>query len=105
MECLNGQQQATINVILPQNSPKLFTRNPVVCFLDVDKTCVDAFGIISRFVEKFLESGNLLCSSTGRMKTTLVSSTGYPIGSITSQHLFQGTWQTLLRSVRGEMPL
>jgi len=25
--------------LLPQHSPKIFTRNPIVCFLEVDKTC------------------------------------------------------------------
>jgi len=29
-----------MNTVLPQNPPKLFTRNPVVCFPEVDKTCV-----------------------------------------------------------------
>jgi len=27
------------------NIPTVFTRNPAICFLKVDKTCVDAFGL------------------------------------------------------------
>ena len=38
IQWLNGQLQVTDNTVLPQHSPNLFTWNPVVCFLVVDKT-------------------------------------------------------------------
>jgi len=39
IQLLDCQQEAPINTILPQHPPKLFTRNPVVYFLKIDKTC------------------------------------------------------------------
>jgi len=39
--------------------------NLAVCFLDVDKTCVDVVGITRRFAE------NLVCSAMVRTKTAL----------------------------------
>jgi len=46
----------TANTVLPQHLPKLFTRNPVVCFLEVNKICVDVFCIFPRFLENLLDS-------------------------------------------------
>jgi len=37
--------------LLPQHSPKNFTRNPIVCFLEVDKTCVNVFGVLPIFLK------------------------------------------------------
>ena len=34
--------------MLTQHSPKHFTRNPVVGFLEVDKSCEDVFSILPR---------------------------------------------------------
>ena len=39
IQLLDCQQEAPVNTVLPQHPPKLFTRNPVVHFLEVDKTC------------------------------------------------------------------
>jgi len=55
-EYSDGQQQAGVNTVLPQHSTNLFTRNPVVCFLEVDKACADLFGILPRFLKNLLES-------------------------------------------------
>jgi len=62
---------------------------PVVCFLEVHKTCVNVFGILPRFLESFLESENLNCSVsvTSMKKTALVSPS---FGSIILLHLFSG---------------
>jgi len=46
-------------------------RNPVVCFLEVDKKCVDVFDILPRFVENLLQSENLVCNATAMTKSTL----------------------------------
>jgi len=43
---------APLNYIT-EHSPKLFTRNPVVRFLEVDKTYVEAFAILPRFLENW----------------------------------------------------
>jgi len=45
---------AISNTVLSQHSPKLFTRKPVVCFLEIDKTRVDVFNILPRFLEKLV---------------------------------------------------
>jgi len=47
--------------LLPQHSPKLLTRNPVMCFLEVVKVCVNVFGILPRFLKNLLVSENLVC--------------------------------------------
>jgi len=47
--------KTAVNNVLSKHSTKLFARNPVVCFLEVDKTCVDAFGILPKFLEILLE--------------------------------------------------
>ena len=54
----------------PEN-PMLFTRNPAICFPKVDKSYIDVFGMLPRFLENLLESGNLLCSATAATKTAL----------------------------------
>jgi len=46
-------------------------RNPVVCFFEVNKTCVDVFGILPRFLQNLLESENVVCCAAAGMKTTL----------------------------------
>jgi len=69
IQWLDGQQEAPVNTVLPQQSPTFFTRKPVVCFLEVDKTSVYVFGMLPRFLEIFLESGNLVCSATAATKT------------------------------------
>ena len=33
---------------------KVFTKNPVICFLEVKKTCLEIFGIFPRFLESLL---------------------------------------------------
>ena len=55
----------------PAIPPKLFTRNPVIYFPEVDKTCVYVFGRLPGFIENLLENGNLFCSATGATKTAL----------------------------------
>jgi len=78
--------------VLPQQIPKLFSRNLVVCFFEVDKTYIDV--LLPRFLENLLESVNLVCSVSAGTKTTL--------GIIQlwvnySRHLFQGTWHILFQ--------
>jgi len=55
----------------PENPPKLFTRNPTMYFSEVDKTCIDVFGMLPRFLKTLLENGNLWCSATAATKTAL----------------------------------
>ena len=43
------QQQAAVNIVLPQYSPQLFTKDLVICFLQVDKICVDLVSSDERF--------------------------------------------------------
>jgi len=38
----------------------LFIRNPLIFFLEMDKTCVDIFGILLRFLENLQESESCL---------------------------------------------
>jgi len=64
------------------HSPKLFMRDPVVCFLEVNKTW-DVLGIFPRFLENFLESENLVCGATARKKAA-----SSRFGSIISRRLF-----------------
>jgi len=45
--------------------------NSVVCFLEVDKACVDVFGILPRFLKNLLESENSHCNATAWTKTAL----------------------------------
>jgi len=47
-----------------QYSQQLFTKNLVVCFLEVERTRVDVFGMLPRFFENLLESEILICSTT-----------------------------------------
>jgi len=61
-----GRQHRTPATLL-----KLFTRNPVTCYLEVDKTCVDVFGLLPRFLNNLLESENLVCSATAATTTAL----------------------------------
>jgi len=68
---LDGQWLVAVNIILPQYSPNLFTRHPTVCFLKVDITCEDVFGILSRFLKFFSGERNVVCSAMTRMKSTL----------------------------------
>jgi len=46
---LDDQHQAPVNMLLPTHSSKLFTRNPVLCFLEVDKARLDVFGVFQDF--------------------------------------------------------
>ena len=54
-----------------ENHPKFFTRNPAIYFPKVDKSWIDVFGMLPRFLKNLLESGNLLCSATAATKTAL----------------------------------
>jgi len=49
----DGQQQAAVNPMLRQHSSKLFTRIPVACFLEVDKTYVNVLGLTPKMSRKF----------------------------------------------------
>jgi len=49
---LMATNREAVNIVLPQHFPKLFSRNPVVCFLDVDKTNADIF-VLPRSPRKF----------------------------------------------------
>jgi len=60
---LTASNSTAVNTELPQQTSKLFTRYPIVGFLEINKTCVDVFGILPRFFE------NLVCSGTARTKT------------------------------------
>ena len=82
---LNGQYQAAVDTLLSQHSPKLFTRNPIPCFLEVDKTCVDVFGILPRFLKNLLESEIWFVVLRLGRKPHWVS---FSFGSIISRHLF-----------------
>jgi len=59
------------STILPQHSSKLFTRNPVICFLEVGNACVDVLCILPRLLKNLLGSENVVCSSTAGTKSTL----------------------------------
>jgi len=79
-----------LNTVLTQHSPKLFTRNPVVCFLEVDKAYEDVVSILPIFLKILLESevwSVLLRPDENR--------TGYHSGLIQLFRglFFQGTWQ------------
>ena len=71
IQWLDGQWQAAVNTVHRQHYPKLFTRNPIVCFLEVNKACVDVFGILPRILKNLLENENLLCSATAGTKSAL----------------------------------
>jgi len=44
--------------VFSQNSAKLYCRDPVVLFLEFDKTCIDIFDTLSRFINDLLENEN-----------------------------------------------
>ena len=67
------------------NSPKLFTRNPVVCFLEVDKACEDVFIILPRFLKILLESEMWSAMLRPGRKPHWLS---FSFDSIISQHRF-----------------
>jgi len=46
-------------------------RNPVICFLEVDKACVDVFGILPRFLKNLLQNENLVCYAAAGTKSAL----------------------------------
>jgi len=56
---------------LLQSSPKLLSRYPVVCFLDIDKIVANITGIIPRFIKNLLECKNMACGATTRTKVAL----------------------------------
>ena len=51
---LDGQWQAAVNTVPLQRFQKLSTRNLILHFLEVDKTCVNVFGILPRFLENLV---------------------------------------------------
>jgi len=63
------QKQMAVNTVLPEHSPKLFLWNLIVCFLEVDKTCVNIFGILCQTC--LLEGEALVCCAAPRAKTVL----------------------------------
>jgi len=67
---IDSQLQAAVNTVLQQNSSKFFSRDPVLCFLETEKTRVDAFGVLPKFF-KFVTSQKVFCSATARTKTAL----------------------------------
>jgi len=74
IQLIDGQKGALVNTVYPQhpeNTSKLFTRNPTIYFPEVDKTCIDVFGMIPRFHKNLLENGNLLCRAA--TKTALAT--------------------------------
>ena len=71
IEWLNGVQQSTINVILPQNLPKFIRRNSVTCFFKIDKACKEIFAILPRFLKDLLQSKDLIRGAATRTKTVL----------------------------------
>ena len=75
---------------IPYSRNKLFARNPVLCFLEVDKAYVDVFGILPTFLINLLESEIASVVLQPRRKPHWVT---FSISSIISRHLFQGTWQ------------
>ena len=90
-----GLQQRT-----PATLPKLFPKYPVVCFLEVDKTCVDPCSIIPKFLKNLLESESVVCNTTARTKPHWVWSS---FGSILFASIFlQGTSHTLFQWSWGE---
>jgi len=74
--------------LIPYSCNKLFARNPVLCFLEVDKAYVDVFGIFPTFLKDLLESEITSVVLRARRKPHWVT---FSIGSIISQHLYQGT--------------
>ena len=59
LERLNGFQQTPINVIPLQHSPELISRNPVICFLLINKTCAYILCILPGFLKNLPQSENL----------------------------------------------
>jgi len=60
-----------VSTVFPQCSPKFFTSNAVVRFLEVDTACVDVFCILPRFLKNLLENENLVCIATAATKSAL----------------------------------
>jgi len=81
--------------------PKSFSRGPSRILSNSGQSCVDIFGILPRSLENFLESENLVCSTTARTKPHQVSSN---VGSIISRHLYSN-WHILFQgSLGGRCP-
>jgi len=49
LQLLDGQQEVPVNTVLPQHPQRFFKRNPAIYFSQVDKTCVDVFGMVPGF--------------------------------------------------------
>jgi len=73
-----GRQHRT-----PATLTTAFHEEPGRILFEVDKTCVDDFGTLPRFIVNLLENECFVCVATARMKTAL--------GIL----LFQGTWHKL----------
>jgi len=58
--------------VCPQHSQQLFSRDSVVCFLEIAQKFVDTFCMFPRFFKTILGGKNLVCSTTPRTKTALV---------------------------------
>jgi len=53
------------HLILSQHFLKLLSTGPVICFLDVDETNLDIFGILPEFLDNLLESKDMVfCATT-----------------------------------------
>ena len=87
-ECTWRPARGTRQHRTPTTPPKLFTRNPAIYFPEVDKACVEVFGMLPGFLENMLESGNLICTAMATTKPHWVSS---KFGSI----IFAASWHTL----------
>ena len=74
-ECIYNPAWVTLDTTRQHRAPatpqKFFTRNPTICFPEVDKTSLYVFGRLPGIVGNLLESGNLFCSATGTTQTAL----------------------------------
>ena len=83
---MNSLSEADVfKIVRWRHYPKFFMREQVVCFLKVDKTCVDVFWILPRFLDNLLESENFVCRATAGTKSHWVHSS---FCSIISRQLF-----------------
>jgi len=73
------------STLYSRNTPKFFTRNPVVYSLEVDKACEEVFSILPRFLKILLESEMWSVVLQPGRKPHRVS---FSFDSIISPHLF-----------------
>ena len=82
--------------------PKAFQGTQLIALIDIDKTCLDIFGILQRFIENLQEwKRGLYCYGRDENRT------GYhpTLFQLFRGIFFQGTWHTLFQGGWGEIYL